>query len=61
VPAWFGVPAAVRSSRRGAAWDLDHTPDRIGYLGPSHMECNRVAVSRVGGAGCRGDGEAVRA
>jgi len=24
----------------GEAWDLDHSPDRRSYLGPSHASCN---------------------
>ena len=25
----------------GTDWDLDHGPDRLSYLGPSHRRCNR--------------------
>ncbi len=28
-------------------WDLDHTADRTGYLGPSHSVCNRRAGSKT--------------
>lgn len=28
-------------------WDLDHQPDRQGYLGPSHQSCNRAEGART--------------
>ena len=30
----------------GDFWDLDHGPDRMSYLGPSHRRCNRGAPSK---------------
>ena len=38
----------------GTPWDLDHTPDRLGWLGPAHRYCNRAAGARVGNARRRG-------
>ena len=29
-----------------AAFDLDHARDRLSYLGPSHVRCNRGTASR---------------
>jgi len=29
-------------------WDLDHTDDGLGYLGPAHRTCNRSKGARKG-------------
>ena len=42
----LGVERCVRCGgwiAAGAPWDLDHTDDRTGYLGPAHRRCNRGA------------------
>jgi hypothetical protein len=31
----------------GQLWQLDHTDDRTGYLGPSHQSCNIAAGNRA--------------
>ena len=31
----------------GAPWDLDHAPDGVSYLGPSHAACNRATSAHA--------------
>jgi hypothetical protein len=32
----------------GTRWHLDHSEDRLGYLGPSHARCNLRAAAKRG-------------
>ena len=43
-------PRCRRRILPGTPFDLDHTPDRSSYLGPSHRRCNRVAGAKNGTA-----------
>jgi hypothetical protein len=38
-----GFPIAV-----GVGWHLDHTDDRLHYLGPAHAGCNLRAAAKRG-------------
>ena len=40
-----GLPIAA-----GAPWHLDHSDDKLGYLGPSHARCNLKAAAKRGNA-----------
>jgi len=45
-----GLVDCARCERRilpGETWALDHSDDRIGYLGPSHKRCNDSAGGRA--------------
>jgi len=46
------VPCAIcgRLIHPGEEWHLDHKPDRTGYRGPAHAQCNMADGGRRGAA-----------
>ena len=49
-----------RPIAKGAAFDLDHSDDRTGYLGVSHPGCNRRHGARRGAAVTNGERASAR-
>lgn len=46
-----GSALCVRCGRPiipGTRWHLDHTEDKLGYLGPAHARCNLSAAGKRG-------------